>query len=518
MPIPSTCEIFIKINNYHLYTLISFIFILLFPHYSVASTTSPPNIIIIYADDLGYGEVSYQNKHALVKTPHIDALAQSGIQFTDGHSGGTTCTPSRYSLLTGQYSFRVSIPGGVCRGFAEPIMRPETVTLPEFLQDNGYHTGMVGKWHLGIHYELLPDANREEVIKKGQFALGGSIDWSKPCSGGPVDNGFDYYFGEDCINYGPFTYIENQRVTHAPSTKLVSKKGGPKWISNEFIQDQVLNKDTEKAVQFIKNHSGKKNPFFLYFAQPSPHAPHAPSKDFLKKSKHGKYYDYVLQTDWSVGQITKAVDEAEIRNNTLIIFSSDNGTEFHGYKYNQQHPNYHVSGPFRGLKRDLWEGGHRVPFITSWPSRIKEGQISNETVCVIDFFASFASLLQAKIPSGQAVDSMNILPALLGSGPADRSHTVPYLHIFNKSKVAIRKGDWVFINQKSGSINKNRKNIITEYSKRNNYQQHDSPYELYNLKHDPSQHHNVFKDHPEKADEMLSSLELMLNSKHTVIR
>jgi arylsulfatase A len=283
-------------------------------------TEEHPNIVIIYADDLGYGDISCQNTESKINTPNIDKLANEGIRFIDAHSPAAICTPSRYSLLTGRYCWRTELQKGVLWTWDKPLIRAERLTLPEMLKEKGYRTAAIGKWHLGWNW---PTTDTVSAKKK----KGNNVDYSQPINGGPLDHGFDYYFGDDVPNFPPYTFIENDRVTEIP---LIMKPDSLYGVSGLMVAgwqlDKVMLALTEKAVTYITDASKQNKPFFLYFPLTAPHDPIAPAQQFKGTSRAGLYGDYVQEVDWTVGQILHVLEANKLKQNTLVIFTSDNGS------------------------------------------------------------------------------------------------------------------------------------------------------------------------------------------------
>ncbi|MCP5114627.1 MAG: arylsulfatase [bacterium] len=409
----------------------------------VLTAAQKPNIVLIYTDDQGYGDASALNPEAKFQTPNIDRLAAEGLTFTDGHAPDTVCTPSRYGLLTGRYSWRTRLKKGVMGAEGECLIADGRVTLASLLAEHGYNTAMVGKWHLGM-----------------QFAgAKGRRDWDAPVRDGPVAKGFGYFFGIPAsMNYGILTYIENDRVT-APATLWTRKKpnriaiddyriappysedpaGYNLEVAANFVDAEALTVFTRKALDWIDK-TPKDAPFFLYLSYTSPHKPVIPIERFRGKSKAGAYGDFVTETDHHVGRILDALDHHELANDTLVIFTSDNGPE-NTYRKRTRMYNHRSAGELRGGKRDLYEGGHRVPFLVRWPAHIKAGRVSDEPVCQTDLLATVADILEADLPEGAAEDSFSLLPALL-----DRQYEAPLrgpiIHHSASGHFAIRDGRW----------------------------------------------------------------------------
>ncbi|MDB5191161.1 MAG: arylsulfatase family protein [Segetibacter sp.] len=386
-----------------------------------------PNIVFILTDDLGYGDVKYLNKEGKIKTPNMDRIGKEGMAFTDAHSSSAVCTPSRYSILTGRYSWRTKLNKGVLYGYSEPLIDSGRLTVASLLQSKGYSTACIGKWHLGMTWPLLKDGPKPVY------------DYTKAITNGPTSLGFDYFYGISAsLDMPPFIYIENDHTVGLPTVTKKWGREGP--AGKDFEAENCVPDFTTKAVNYIKEQSGKNKPFFLYFALPSPHTPLVPNKQFKDKTGVTEYGDYVAETDWSIGEILKALDQNGVSKNTLVIFTSDNG--FAPYvlpKYNVEALGHYPSYGFRGYKADIWEGGHRIPFLVRWPGKIKPSAISAETICLSDFMATAAAIVGDKLPANSAEDSYNILPYFAGSTIDIREATV---HHSINGYFAIRQGKW----------------------------------------------------------------------------
>ena len=329
--------------------------------------TDKPNIIYILADDMGYGDMKCNNPDCRIPTPNLDGLAARGTRFTDAHATSSVCTPSRYSILTGRYCWRTRLKSGVLSPWDPALIEPGRLTVAELLRHNGYSTACIGKWHLGWNWQT----KNEEPANKGaaygvydadvRYELGKNIDYTKPMQGGPIDCGFDYYFGDDVPNFPPYTWFEMDRlVTQPTEDKPADIFGHPGAMAQGWKLEAVVPQLTRRAVQYIE-HAGKE-PFFLYFALTAPHTPIVPAPEFQGRSGAGAYGDYVCEVDWCVGEVMSALERAGIASKTLVIFTSDNGPENSAYERIREHGHYSMAH-LRGLKRDTWEGGHRVPFI-----------------------------------------------------------------------------------------------------------------------------------------------------------
>ena len=454
--------------------------------------TQHPNIIYILADDLGYGDVSSYNSEAAWLTTHIDRLAEEGMMFTDAHTGSAVCTPTRYGVLTGRYAWRTRLKSGVLWSWDRPLIESHETTVGKLLQKHGYVTGCIGKWHLGLGWQFF-DAGTD------------SADFSKPLTAGTNSMGFDYFYGITAsLDIPPYVYIENDRSTVVPTayTENNSKMGW--WrrglTGSDFEHEQVLPHLTEKAVSFIeqqsKNPDGK--PFFLYFPLPAPHTPILPLEEFKGKSKTNLYGDFMLQVDHTVGEILKALDRQGITEETLIIFTSDNGcsnqADFDDLATFGHDPSYH----FRGHKADIFEGGHRVPFVVRWPGKVEPGSSSAQIICLTDLLATAAAIVGDTLASNAGVDSYNLLPALL-DGQMEQIREATVHHSINGS-FAIRKGKWKLINcPGSGGWSVPKPGSPEEAGL--------PPIQLYDLESDAGETRNLVDEYPEITSELTQLLE-----------
>ena len=480
---------------------------LLVPFVSANADAAPPNIVILYADDMGYGDLNIQNPQSKIPTPNLDRLARAGTRFTDAHSSSGVCTPSRYALLQGRYHWRKF--HGIVNSFDQPVLDDEKLTMAELLKAKGYQTACIGKWHLGWDWKAIKTAGAKANGKSG-FAPD-AFDWSKPIPGGPLSHGFDYYFGDDVPNFPPYAWFENDRVITIPteslSTTASTAEGNWEARPGPSVKDwdfwAVMPELTRKAEQWI-GQQRKDQPFFLYFPFTSPHAPIVPTRDFVGKSQAGGYGDFVVQTDDTVGRILAALDKHGLADNTLVLFSADNGPE--RYAYDRIKKTDHRSmGPLRGLKRDIWEGGHRVPLVVRWPGVVPAGKVSDELISQIDIYATVAAIVGSEIPAGSAEDSYNQLALLKGSGPSVRDTLV---HNTNPQGYALRHGDWVLIDAKSGGVSA----VPEWFDEANGYAKNAHAGELYNLKEDLPQKNNLYADRPEKVAELKGLLHKLRNN------
>lgn len=477
---------------------------------------SQPNIVIIYADDMGYGDLNCQNPNSKIPTPNLDKLASEGMRFTDAHSSSGICSPSRFALLTGTYHWRRQ--HGIVGSFGKPFFEDSDITLPQVLQSKGYTTACIGKWHLGWDWEFK-NAPSGEVMQWGKvrkYYLPNDIDWSKPVKGGPLDRGFDYYFGDGTINFPPYAWVENDRFTEIPTDIMTPDEGkqktregswefrpGPKM--RDWDPYQVLPTLTEKTVEYI-NRQKKDQPFFLYFALPSPHAPIIPNKEFIGKSQAGGYGDFMFQTDWVVGEVLKALKKKGMEDNTIVIFSSDNGPEAYAWERAQKYGHFSM-GNFRGLKRDVWEGGHHIPFIVKWPGQIKPNSSSDEVISQIDIMATLARITGIELPENAAPDSYDLTPIIRGEKYMSPLREATVHNTFDNIW-GLRKGDWLYINDSTGGHR-----VLPEFFKEmTGYEDFSTEGLLFYMLNDSEQRTNLYEKYPEKVREMDSLLQKYRNS------
>jgi len=466
----------------------------------------PPNIVIIYADDMGYGDLNIQNPGSKIPTPNLDKLASEGIRFTDAHSSSGICSPSRFALLTGMYHWRRQ--HGIVNAFGKPFFNDSDITMPQVLRENGYATACIGKWHLGWNWEFRNEPSGE-VMQWGRlqkFYHPEDIKWGGPIAGGPLDRGFDYYYGDGTINFPPYAWVENDRFIEMPTEIMdinnvgfETKEGrwefrpGPKVTGwNPY---GVLPKLTEKAVMWIKNQSENK-PFFLYFPLPSPHAPIIPHDEFSGNSDAGGYGDFMFQTDWVAGQVLKALKDKGFEDNTIVIFTSDNGPEQYAFERARNYGHFSM-GVLRGLKVDIWEGGHRVPMIIKWPGHIKPGAVSDKLISQIDIMTTLAAITGVELPKNAAPDSYNFLPTLLEK-PYHFKEREVLIHNTMENKWAVRKGDWLFMNVNSGE----HRTMPGFFKELRGYSEFETEGLLFNLKDDLEQRVNLYEKYPERVKEM----------------
>lgn len=478
-----------------------------------ASASDRPNIVVILADDLGYGDVACYNPDSKIPTPSLDAMAGAGIRFTDAHSPSAVCSPTRYALLTGTYAWRSALKSSVLWAWDGPLIEEGTQTLPGMLKDAGYDTACIGKWHLGWDWPTKDGSRPNDVVPMGKWdeairgPLGDTIDFLKPVAHGPTTRGFDYYFGDDVPNFPPYCFIENDSLLGVPDIpKPDSMFGSPGPMVAGWDLTKVLPTLTERAVTYIKAPSSVDAfqrragaPFFLYLSLTSPHNPVAPSSEFIGKSGAHRYGDFVVQTDWVVGQVIEALKDAGVYENTLVIFTSDNGSPANDGENMGGKPGsvlaygHNPSHIYRGMKADIWEGGHRVPFIAQWPGKLPAGATSKEIICHVDLMATLSSLTGAPLLDNAARDSYNILPAMRGEALAAPIREATVHHSIH-GMFAIRQGAWKLIDgQGSGGWTPGG--------------EEEAPGQLYNLEQDPGETKNAYQAHPEIVQRLGALLE-----------
>jgi len=455
-----------------------------------------PNIVLIYADDLGYGDLSCYGA-IKISTPNIDRLAKEGRLFTDAHSTSAVCSPSRYALLTGEYPLRVGLYGAV---FAKGELQIDTqkTTLPIMLKRKGYATACIGKWHLGFCNEPKPD-------------------WNKDLKPGPLELGFDYYYGFPVVNSNtPYVYVKNHRVVGLdPADPLYYKRGGKsptkaypeKKTENPrkenviggqaahdlYVDEEVAEHLTGKALQWMNEQNA---PFFLYYASHNIHHPFTPHPFFHGKSECGLYGDFVEELDWTVGQIMAALEKFSVANNTLVIFTSDNGGMFNEGGTKAIEMGHTPNGKLKGQKFGAFEGGHRIPLIARWPGKIPAGSTSDAFMANMDLFPTFAAITGQKLTPDEALDGVNQLAALVDEdGVSARDELI--IQPNKRTHTSLRQGDWVYIPVAGGG------GFIKP-------EKGDKARQLYNLKEDPYQENNRIADNPERADAMAKRLSKML--------
>ncbi|NWK55494.1 arylsulfatase [Verrucomicrobiaceae bacterium N1E253] len=458
-----------------------------------------PNILFVYLDDLGYGDVSCYNPESKIQTPHMDRLAKEGIRFTDAHTPAAICGPSRYGVMTGRYPWRRGKDGlGNGAKFRDTFIEHGRLTLASLLKKKGYNTAQIGKWGMRHHYS--------KALKPGaKPGTRDAYDFPRKRLLGSQRFGFDYSWcmthlfpldGEKQIS----VFCKHQMENGLPVDAKLKHSNARNWLPDS----------AKKVVEYIEAYAQKekvnqfgiqpKHPFFIYWDPPSPHEPIVPHSRFLGKSGAGAYGDFIVEIDHYLGEVLKALDRHELSENTLVILSSDNGPEKSAYSRIKQYQHDSMGG-LRGVKRDLWEGGHRVPFILRWPGRIKAGGTEGGLVCLTDILATFADITEQALPQDAGEDSISLLPQLYGQTGSKqvRSHVIHHSH---RGHYALRYGDWLFIDAKTGDVSGEPK----WFSKDRGVQHHQHQAALYHLKDDKKQSTNLYGSHPEKARQMKQKL------------
>jgi len=496
----------------------------------IAADDTPPNVIIIYADDLGYGDLSCYGA-TKVHTPRIDSLAQDGRKFTDGHSPSSVCTPSRYSLLTGEYPFR--------KGLYSPIflrnkliMPEKTYTIADMMKENGYQTGIIGKWHLGFQTKV-------------------PVDWNAPLKPGPLELGFDYYYGVPTVNsHPPFVYVENHHVVghvydqnspdydpfdyalaagrqgytqEVPEKMHLSAIGGAKEAHAQYKDYEVGLHLAGKTIDWIEQN--KEDPFFLILSTTHIHHPFTPAPQFQGTSDAGLYGDFLHELDHIVGMILDKLEDEGLSDNTMVIFTADNGammnhTAQEAYTHQEHRPN----GRLLGAKSDGWEGGHRVPFLVKWPSKIPQGTVSDQLISATDLLPTLASLTGAQIPTSASPDGVDMSEAFIGNPQQQiREHLISTP--LRRDFLVLRQGEWVYLdgrgssgwNAPAGRHTLSGPNLAHFLGDLNSdlegkaISPSAAPAQLYDLSQDLSQTTNLYHEHPERAYEMKALLQTLKN-------
>ena len=465
------------------------------------SAADIPNVVILYADDMGVADVSYGNAEAKIQTPNLDRLAAQGMTFTDGHSSSGICTPSRFALLTGQHHWRRF--NGIVGAFGGTVFEDDDFTIPKMFQSKGYNTGAFGKWHLGWDFDAVRREGREAGDPDPE-----AYDWTKSFPDGPLNQGFDYYWGDGTINFPPYCWIENDHFVTIPTLPVIkseplagagSFRPGP--MAESWNPYDILPTITNKTVEWLGKQSADK-PFFAYLAFNSPHYPIVPNEEFHGKSRAGYYGDFVIETDAQVGKVLDALNKTGVANNTIVIFTADNGAETAAFDRLKEFDQW-SSGEFRGVKRDIYEGGHRVPFIVRWPAQVEAGAVSDEVVSQVDLAATFAKLVGHALSEGEAIDSYNLLPVLKGENYKKPLRTATVQNT-NAGKYALRQGDWVLVDAESGASKKEGKHYLEYFGLSDFGKDRDGL--LFNLKNDPRQSKDLSGEYPEKVEQMRALL------------
>jgi len=473
-----------------------------------------PNIILVLADDLGYGDVARYNDESKVPTPNLDRLGREGMTFTDAHAPATVCTPSRYSVLTGRMAFRTGM-RGVFTGAGGPcLIEPDRLTLPGMLHDHGYTTACFGKWHVGLTFL---DHDGKPICENGYEPVR-RIDYARPIPDAPIHRGFDRFFGTACCSGTDhlYAFIDGDRIPVPPTGEL-DKTPLPNHPYAHDCRDGLIAPDYDiqeldqvflkKSVSFMEDHVRRDpdKPFFLFHPTNAVHLPSFASSQCRGKTDAGPHGDFIFEFDQVVGELMSALERLGIADDTLLMVTSDNGPEVASV-VNMRHDHDHDGArPWRGMKRDNWEGGHRIPFIARWPARIPPGSRTDQTVCLCDVMATCAALVGADLPHDAAEDSYNLLPVLLGEQPDDqpvRQHT---LHQTNALALSIRKGPWKYLDHRgSGGNNYQQREELRPYALPET--EPDAPGQLYNLRQDPGETTNLYFQYPDIVEPLRTQL------------
>ncbi|MCY4673726.1 MAG: arylsulfatase [Bacteroidetes bacterium] len=436
-----------------------------------------PNVVIIMADDMGYGDLGSYNENSRIPTPHMDLIASQGMRFTNAHSPSAVCTPTRYALLMGRYAWRLpSLTSGVTNGYSPLIADTSRTTVADVMSDAGYHTAAIGKWHLGL----------------------GSVtptNYDEPLLPGPRSLGFDYFFGIPAsLDMAPYVWVENERVTAHPTEYAENPVGcctGAFWrsgaIAADFDHTDVLPEIARRASDYIRSQAATDAPFFLYIPLAAPHTPWLPTEDFIGTSEAGEYGDFVVMVDDAVGQITAALTESNQTENTLLFVTSDNGAYWPpDFIERFQH---RANSTWRGMKADIHEGGHRVPLIVQWPGVVEAGSMTDQLTVHTDFFSTLADIAGIET---RGEDSFSLLPVFMGNSGTRKEAVHQSIH----GMLALRRGPWKLIDGK-GSGGFTRLDTLAD----------DPPRQLYNLDDDPGETINRYEDRPEIASALMAALD-----------
>lgn len=475
---------------------------------SEESQNTRPNIIYILADDMGYGDIHANNSESKIPTPALDSLARCGISFTDAHTNSAVSTPTRYGVLTGRYAFRSRLKSGVLVGHDPSLIEPGRETVASLLRKSGYHTACVGKWHLGLDWARRDTTKPLYTGSPWAIENTENVDYTAPVHGGPSDHGFEYsYIIPASLDIAPYVYIENGLVNnpverHAPEWRNEKARG--MWyrhgdIADNFEHASCLQHLTQKAVHHIHETANRQQPFFLYFPLTAPHTPWLPAAEFEGKSGAGVYGDFVCMVDDVVRQVRQALQESGQLENTILIFTSDNGS--HWLPEDIKKFGHQANSHYSGMKSDIWEGGHRVPFIVSWPARIKQGKKCDEVICTTDLMATCAEMTGQPLAENAGEDSFSFWKVLTGETYTSPLREATIHHSIN-GDFALRQGDWVYlVAQGSGGWTLPEKQAV-----------HLPKEQLYNIKEDPSELNNLAVSYPEQTQSMKQLLQQYITS------
>ena len=475
---------------------------------AAAPAADRPNILVILADDLGYGDVrAYNPERGKIPTPNIDRLAREGMRFTDGHASSAACSPSRYTLLTGRYHWRTRLQTGIVDLWEEPLIAPDRLTVAGLARGQGYRTAAFGKWHLGWDWPIKPEQkplmrglggrtgkSKDKLVTKPTEAhrAAWAEVFSQPIAGGPVTRGFEHYFGTDVPNWPPFAFINDDRTVGVPTTLLpasmmdgyLASFQGPALPGWRF--EEILGTLVDRASAYIRERAARAEPFLVYLPLTTPHTPISPSGKWRGRSGLNDYADLVMETDDAVGRVLAALEEAGVASNTFVFLTSDNGYETAIGIKPLEAMGHFPSGPLRGYKRDVWEGGHRVPYVVRYPGVVKPGSVSDALVHQADLFATVAELIGATVPGDAGEDSFSLLPVLRGTATSVRRHAIS---CGVNGTQALRDGPWKLVCLPKP--------------------------QLYHLGEDLAERTDLAEKHPERVREMLALRERFISEGRT---
>jgi len=475
---------------------------------AAATSVNRPNILVILADDLGYGDLqSYNPTRGKIPTPHLDRLAREGMRFTDGHASSAACSPSRYTLLTGRYHWRTKLQSGIVDMWDPPLIAPDRLTIAGLAKQHGYHTAAFGKWHLGWDWPIAADQKRfmrglggRKGKSKDQLVTTPSAEhraawaaiFAQEIGGGPTTRGFDHYFGTDVPNWPPYSFIRDNRTVGIPTSMLkaehldgyIASFQGPALPDWRF--EDILGTLADAASNYIRERARGGEPFLVYLPLTTPHTPISPSEKWKGRSGLNDYADLVMETDDAVGRVLAALEQSGTAPNTFVFFSSDNGYETAIGIEPLEAMGHFPSGPLRGYKRDVWEGGHREPYIVRYPGVVKPGTVSDALVHHADLLATLADLLGAKLPAHAGEDSVSILPILRGTATSVRQHAIS---CGANGTQSLRDGPWKLV-------------CVAQP-------------QLYNLADDLAEKNNLAGQQPERVQAMLALRERFIEEGRT---
>ncbi|NBC67325.1 MAG: sulfatase-like hydrolase/transferase [Bacteroidetes bacterium] len=483
-----------------------------------SEVTGNPNILLILVDDMGYGDLKSYNPQSKIPTPTLDKLANEGMRFTDAHAPGAVCHPSRYGLLTGRYPFRTNTNVWP----EQPVIEEDRMTIASMLQSEGYHTAMVGKWHLGFDESEAIQASRENAAESGNNTRAAyrTYEDGQVLPGGPVDRGFDSFFGiRASTDIPPYFYIRDDRVVQPPSDSIGNNYSGGIWtdiqgafwreggISPNLDLADVLPRFTEESIQAIENHSSSnpEQPLFLYVAFPAPHTPWLPTEEFEGTSGAGMYGDFMAMVDSKIGEILSALDQQGMSDETMVIFTSDNGPVW--YDKDKDQFDHDSQGGLRGMKGDAYEAGHRMPFIVRWSGVVDQGKVTDQTISFTDLMATFADILNTELPENAGEDSFSLYPILAGEQSGEESIRPPVVSVSSRGVRAIQDGQWKLIEALGSGGFTNPSSIEPQPGGPEG--------QLYNLEEDPKETNNLWLEHPDVVNRLQELLKQYEKTGHS---